>query len=209
MAALKPWLHFANAMQVNDGGAVDANEIARIEFFHQCLQGFSYVVDAARDVEPGVVVFGFNPVNIGDGDENDTAARGDGKALRVIGLGARAVEQREEALCGFFILAAKAALTRARERSGEAVGGKGLKQIVNGIGIECIERITIECSYKYGDRHVLDTDGFNDAKAVHFGHLHIEKDQIRLGAANGVDGGLSIAALADDTDAGLALEQAR
>jgi hypothetical protein len=76
-------------------------------------------------------------------------------------------------LCGFFVLAPEAALTSARKRPGEPACGKGFEQIVNRIGIECIERITIKCSYKYGDRHVLNTDGFNNAKAVHFGHLHI------------------------------------
>jgi len=47
VAALKPWLHLANATHVDDGGAMDADEFAGIELFHQCLQSFAHVIDLA------------------------------------------------------------------------------------------------------------------------------------------------------------------
>src|SRR6266568_3185818 len=127
-------------------------------------------------MQAGVVALGFYPVNIGDGNEENAAANRDGKTLRIVRLRASVIEQSEEALCGIFVLPAETSITGAREGPRKPVRRKGLEQVVHGVGIKCVERIAIECSHKYGYRHLFNADGFKHAKAVHFGHLYIEKD---------------------------------
>ena len=48
----------------------------------------------------------------------------------------------------------------------------------------------------------------NDSEAVHFGHLHVEEDQVWLLALDGGDGGPAVAAFGNDLQIGFFLQQA-
>jgi hypothetical protein len=127
VATLEPGANLANAMHVDDGGAVNADKIAWVEFVHQGLHGFAHVVQFAGDMEAGIVAFGADPIDVGDLDEENAATHGDSETLGIVGLGVSAVEEREETMCSFFVLAAEATIAGAAESAGEAIGREGLE----------------------------------------------------------------------------------
>ena len=130
VAALKPRLYLADALDVDDGGAVNSDEVARIKFLGEGLHCFTDIVSAAGDMKPNVVSFGADPVDVGDRDENDASIDEDGQALEVIGLGAGALEQGEEPLGCLLILATERPIADAFEGAGEAVRSKGFEEVI-------------------------------------------------------------------------------
>ena len=84
MAALKPWLYFADAAHVDNGRTMNANEFPGVELFHERLQGLTYVIGAAPDVQPRIVPLGFDPVDVRNGNKLNPAVAGDGEALCVV-----------------------------------------------------------------------------------------------------------------------------
>ena len=207
VAALKPGANLANAVHVDDGRAVNADKVARIELIYEGLHCLPDVVGFAGDVEGGVVSFCADPVDIGDLDEENAATHGDGETLGIVGLRATAVEQRQETLGCVLVLAARASIASSAKSAGEAIRREGLKKVIDRIGIECVESVAVVCGNEDSDGHLVGADGFDDAEAIHLGHLYVEKDKVGVGAADGFNGGFAIAALTDDIYVGLVLEQ--
>ena len=141
MAALKPRPDFAYAVDIDDGGAMDSHEIARIELFRQGLNGFSYVVDFARDVKARVVALRLNPVDIVDWNKQNAPAHGDGETLRIIEVKAGAIEQSKEPLGSFPILLPDTAFASACDRACQSIGGEGFEEVVHRVGVERAESI--------------------------------------------------------------------
>jgi len=77
---------FANVVDVNDGGAVDADEFFGIEGDGELLDGFANEEAFGADVKAGVVVGGFDPFDVGGGDEGVFAAVVDEEAFGIGGL---------------------------------------------------------------------------------------------------------------------------
>ena len=208
VAALEPGLHLAHAADIDDGGAMDADELARVEFFHERLEGLSDVVGAAADMEARIVSFGLDPVDVGDGDELNAAANGDGEALQIVGREA-VCEQREEFSGGLLILASLASIAGPGDGARQPIGSEGLEEVVDGVGVEGADRVVIVGGDEDGDGHLFDSNGFEDLETVHLRHLNIEEDEVGIELLNGVHGGFAVAALADDADVAIALEQAQ
>jgi hypothetical protein len=207
VAALKPGANLANAVHVDDGRAVNADKVARIELIDEGLHGLADVVGFAGDVESSVVSFCADPVDIGDLDEENAATHGDGETLGIVGLRATAVEQREETLGCVLVLAASASIAGSAKSAGEAIGLEGLEEIVDGVGVEGLESVFVICGDEDGDGHLVGADGFDDTEAIHLGHLYVEKDKVGVGAADGFNGGFAITALTDNIDIRLVLEE--
>ena len=130
--------------------------------------------------EADVVSFGADPVDVGDRDENDASMDEDGQALEVIGSGAGALEQGEEPLgCPVSWRPSDRSRTRSRARARRS-RSKGFEEVIHCVHVEGGECVTIKRGDEDGHGHVLDADGFHDLKAVHFGHLNVEEDEVWL-----------------------------
>jgi len=70
---------------------------------------------------------------------------------------------------------------------------KWLQQVVERLGLERLQRKLVIRGYKDDQRHALDTDSAQHFEAVHFRHLHVEKDQIGFVFLNGGDRGSAVA----------------
>jgi len=74
----------------------------------------------------------------------------------------------------------------------------GLKKVIEGVGIERAQRVTIVRGYKDRGRHAFGANLAQHFKAVHLGHLNVEQYKIRLLGEDCVDRRLSIPAFPND-----------
>src|SRR5918993_1425090 len=66
--------------------------------------------------------------------------------------------------------------------------------------LEGLQRVLVVGGDEDHVRHDLALERSQHAEPVHAGHLHVEEDQVGVLVANGIDGLLAIAVLADDGD---------
>ena len=83
----------------------------------------------------------------------------------------------------------------------------GLEQIVERAEFECRHCIVVERGDEDHRRHFIGTHFGDHVEAVQLGHLHVEKNQVRLIGANGGDCLQSILTLANNLDVGNARQQ--
>ena len=69
----------------------------------------------------------------------------------------------------------------------EALAVERLEQVVERVDVEGAQRVVIEGGHEDDERHARGADGFDDFEAAGAGHLHVEKDEVRLQASDGVD----------------------
>ena len=74
---------FANLADVDDGGAVDADEFAGVEGFGELLDGLAEQVVFCADVKAGVIIGGFDPFDFVERDEHVFGSVSDEEAFRV------------------------------------------------------------------------------------------------------------------------------
>jgi len=142
VAAAEPGLDLLHEIDVDDGGAVDADEFFGVEFLLEALQGLADFEGALACVEASVVAEGFDALDLGDGEETDAAVLRDRDA-REEGWFGGAAELREQELKGVGVDGAVDALADAIESFAEAVGGEGFEEIVDGVDFEGLERVLI------------------------------------------------------------------
>ena len=71
-----------DAIEVDDGRTVDAAEGGRIKILLQFRYAAAQHVGSLSDVEAGVVVGGFDPIDLGGSQERDTAGALDDEAIQ-------------------------------------------------------------------------------------------------------------------------------
>ena len=101
----------------------------------------------------------------------------------------------------------RATIASAAKSAGEAIGREGLEEIVDALASKASSGVLVVRGDENGDGHLVGADGFDDTKAIHLRHLDVEEDEVGVGAADGFNGGFAIAALTDDIDVRLVLEQ--
>ena len=69
------------------------------------------------------------------------------------------------------------------------------QQVIDRLGIECLDRLLIESGHKNNCRHMYRVNRFKHAKAVDLWHLHVQEHQAGLVLDDATDGGLSVGAL--------------
>ena len=96
---------------------------------------------------------------------------------------------------------------RVLERLPKAVAAERLQQVVERVHLERAERVLVVGGDEDDRRHLLGTDGLDDAEAVDTGHLHVEEHQVGHLVLNRRDGLRAVAALAHHFDVVLLLQQ--
>lgn len=72
-----------DAIEIDDGGAVDAAEQRRVEVLFKVREAATEQVRARADMQCGVVVGSFDPVDLGERDEIDLTGRLDGEPIEL------------------------------------------------------------------------------------------------------------------------------
>src|SRR5438132_6627433 len=67
--------HLFYMLQVNDGGAMDAEEHVGVELLFEAGHGLAQQMGLVLGADAHVVFFGADPANVGDGEEDDASAR--------------------------------------------------------------------------------------------------------------------------------------
>jgi hypothetical protein len=114
---------------------------------------------------------------------------------------------RRESVAGLRVF-----LARAAEGFAKALIGDGLEEIVESVHLEGAEGVPIV----RGDEHELGHigrsrggDALYNVEAVDAGHLHVQKDEIRVVLLDRGDGGFAAVRFSDDLHAGLGAQQAQ
>ena len=142
VAAAEPGLDLLHEIDVDDGGAVDAEEPCGIELLFEALESLADFEGALACVEASVVAEGFDALDLGDGEEADAAVLRDGEARDEGWLGGTA-ELGEKELKGVGVDTAVDAFADAIEGFAEAVGGERLEEIVDGVDFKGLQRVLI------------------------------------------------------------------
>ena len=104
-------------------------------------------------------------------------------------------------------LASFDSLHRAIERFFETLAIKRLKEVIDGMNFESLERESVMGRHKNDSGHMTVFDLIQNAEAIQFGHLDIEEEQFGLLFDNGLDGSGAVIALTNEFDIRLLLEQ--
>src|SRR5687768_10303015 len=75
-----------------------------------------------------------------------------------------------------------------------------LEEIVEGVDVECLQRILSVCSDENERRKIFAMQPLDHFEAVFLRHLYIEKDEIRFLSRDRFDGFDSVLTLADERD---------
>src|SRR5579864_6544712 len=68
---VEPWLDFADALEIDDGGAMDAHKPLRIELRFHLIHVAADQMRCCTAVEAQIVAFSFNPVQVADVEEKE------------------------------------------------------------------------------------------------------------------------------------------
>lgn len=173
---------FADEIDVDNGGAVDADEERGIERGGELFDGFTEQEGFCADVDAGVVVSGFDPFDFGDVDEEILGAVGNQESLRIGGaygfiLGEDFEETSELLMRGQRSFCGDG-LFDVLEHRVQALGFDGFGQIVDGVNFEGSNGVSVVGSDENGSGHVCGADFLDDFEAGVAGHLDVQKNEI-------------------------------
>jgi len=200
-------LEFADAVETNDGGAVDAGEIGGAEAFFD--GGERFANDETRgvgEVKEDVVVGGFDPDDFLRFEEDDATFGFEGEAGGFLG-GCGVGEQGFEAAAEVAGAALADMFGGAGEGDFEAVAVEGFQEIVDGIDAEGIDGEAIVGGGEDDGGALLGGEFLNDLEAVGAGHLDVEEDDVGCVVFDGGEGFGAAAAFTDDFDGGVAAQK--
>ena len=174
---------FTDMVDVDDGGAVHADEFFGIERDGQLLDGLADEEALGADVETGVVVGGFDPLDVGGCDEcvfasvMNQQAPGVGRLFRR----GRKVQRFENGLellvrreGGF----GRDAVFEDCERFFEALRVNGLGEVIDGVDVERLERIVIVGGDEDGGGNVGGAELLQDVEPTGGWHFDIEEEDV-------------------------------
>src|SRR5258705_9414246 len=164
---------------------MDAEEHVGVQLLFEARHGLAEQMGLVLGADSDVVLLGRDPANVGDRKKDDSSAgfEDDTRGVVVSGLTGRTVGGR--------LIADKDLLTSSFDGRGESLLGKGLEQIVHCVNLEGSQRILIVRGGKDDVRlwvEVAGTQLAGDIEAIHAGHLDVEKEQLRFGGADQIDG---------------------
>ncbi len=187
----EPGLNLFDALDVDDGGAMDAAEASRVQLRLKCRHRFPDEMSDAAGMQADVVVFGFDPINVIRLEQNDAAIRFDRDAFdvssAVIFLSGRLllVQQCEMA-------------SQAGERVAEPLFAVGLAPVIKCLGYDGPDGLLFECGNKNDEGLGFlrgNSEGFQSTLTR---HLDIEKRNVNGTGFQHLSGGGPIAAFAND-----------
>jgi hypothetical protein len=202
---------FADAGNVDDCGAVHADEFAGVEGVGELLDGFAEHELSCADVEAGVVVGCFDPFDVVHVDEGVFGAVGDDEAPGIFGtFGFGGVEGGQDGL-ELFVRDERGLrgelLADSLKRGVESLGLDGLGEVVERVDGEGFDGVMVVRGDEDGDGHVRGADFVDDVEGGAPGHLDVEEEDVVTIGFEVFDDFAAIAAFAGDCDVFVAREE--
>src|SRR5439155_5413184 len=87
VVSVKPRLQLFDALEIDHGGAVDAEEFIRMKPGFEIVHGIAQQMHITADMEAQIVAGGFNPVDFLGAQEKDAPARLDHQPVQELSPG--------------------------------------------------------------------------------------------------------------------------
>lgn len=193
---------FADALEVDEGGAADAEEEVGGEEFFEAPHGFAEDMVGFADMQDGVVAGGFDPVDFVESDKDDAVIGTDHEASLFGRGGGVLVEPVGKALvvgAGGLLGEGAAGAIDGLLEAGEF---EGFEEVIGGVDLEGLEGEFVVGGGE--DDGGLEGIGevAEDFEAGHAGHLDIEEDEVGLVGGDGIEGFLSVGGFGEELGVG-------
>jgi len=197
-------LKFADAIEVNERGAVDAGEAGGGEASFERRKRFAeHEALLVGEVEHAVVVGGFDPDDVAVLEKHDATVGADGDAF---GVGRSGGEERFEAGTEIPFSAGGDGIADAFERELKAGAVERFQKVVGGLGGEGFDgEALVGGDEDDGGSGIGEAP--DDFESVATGHLHVEEDEFRLKILDRREGVVAVGSFADDFEGGVGGEQ--
>ena len=179
---------------------MDAHETVWIEACFQSGNGLLLEMFFSLAGQRHVVVLGFRVVKLGNRNERNLRAVFHYQTFQELLWRPRG---GREFVRGRHFLAQP--VFRSFQCRIKALASDGLQQIVDGVDIEGAHRVFVVRGHE-DDGH-FGTNQFEDIESRQFGHLHVEKDQIRFVLRDGLHGFDAVGAFGGDFDFRMGLQK--
>ncbi len=197
VAILGVGLDAGDAFEIDDVGAMDAQEAGRIERGLEAGDGLLLEMLFAFGNEREVIVLRLGVVEFGNGNDEDAGAIADGNTVEVLRWRTRTrgefggLQRQVRRISGETLLGAV-------ERGLKALDGDGFEEIVHGVDFEGANGVVVVRGDE-DDRGSV-ADQFENFEAIELGHLNVEEDERGLALGDDLDGFEAVGALAEDFD---------
>jgi hypothetical protein len=172
-------VQLAHALDVDDGGAVDAGELPRVQPRLQVGQALAHQMDLIAGVQLHVVVGRLDPV--------DRVGRHEHRAVSLAHH--EAAHERPDGLLALLEQVEQALLDRSRavrakvllgppQRRAEAVVVERLEQVVERVHLEGAQRVLVVGGDEHDDRHRARSDRLHHVEAAHLRHVHVQEHDV-------------------------------
>ena len=176
--AIEPGVELLYEIEVDDSRPVNTQELSGIESGFDAADPFSKQVRLLSKVEPHIFAFCLDPINSRCSNKKDAAARLDDEAVDMVCLCLEFVQQREGAPFELAALVDPESFLRSFHSDLEPASVKRLDQVVQRVDFKRFDGITIVGGNENYQREAGAIERFQNLKAIYFGHLSIEKNEI-------------------------------
>src|SRR5271154_1275317 len=129
-------------LKIHNRRPMDAEEVAGVQFGFEGRPGLAQEVIVARGADANVVLLRSNPVNVGDGEKQDSSSRLENQTgFKAAVLGWIRGRSWSGLVCANL-------LPGALQRFGKPCTREGLEQVVNRVDLERPERVLVVCGRK-------------------------------------------------------------
>jgi hypothetical protein len=186
---------------------VDPQETTTVQALLQIAQGLADQMRLLPSMDPGVVAFGPDPIDLLGRQQKQPASRAKDKTVRGALVRAVPLEKREQPPVPGPRWPKADLHAGAIQGPFEAPTIKRFEQVIQSADLECPNGVLIVGRHEDDGRHLLGSDRIDDAEAVHSGHLDVQEDEIGMGLLDCFDGFETAGALTDNLGVGMAGEQ--
>src|SRR5690349_3264535 len=183
---------------------MDARKLLRIELTFHAPDGFAEQVRLLPDVQPHILTFGFDPVNLFGFQEESSTTGFDYQTLGVTRSGLQLFQQGKRLLVEISSSLVGQPGFCALKRLFETAAIERLHQVVDGRHFKSAKRILIICCDKNYKRDASRREGLEHIEAIDLRHLDIEKHKIRSAGTDRLDRLFAVRAVAENFDLGVA-----
>src|SRR5262245_18798846 len=205
--AMRPGLQFLNAIDIDQPGAVNARELARVELRGKAGESFAHQRRLFSEVDADVIALGLDPVNLVGLEHEDPVVVFDDQTVEVLRLVLDFGEQAEDPPVHVVAVFFSKPLFRPPQSPREPRAVERLEQVIYSLRVESLHGVLLVSRDEDEQRTSPVAQRFGNSQAVHSRHLHVKKDKVRCEFARGREGFVAVRAFADDDDFGVALEQ--
>ena len=172
-------MQFLDLLDIDHGGAADAQETLGGQLAFQRSHGFPQHVGFISHVQLDVVVRRFDPINVGQPQKDNPSIRFDRESLRQQGLRLQIRQKSRQAPLNCSSVVALDLAARAVQGGLETLHSAGLDQVIHRMHVKSPQGEIVVGSNEDDGGHPCGVDLRQYPKSIQFRHSHIQEHQVR------------------------------